>query len=395
MERQSLGVTACMAVALLCVSFYVMRKHRPMCWPTRALLCVCVFINVLAAGFVTLCMLESPLLNVLLGKEATHPPAYFKSFILNLIEQGTAGECRKPGEVKFAGPEVNMVHYIWVTQDPGCDIELKDWYHCAVESVLSHLDGIPVVIWIVQPPKDVLPAEQQKGWQPCDRAGNISVLTRHGMRNVTTRPITIGNSTSLEKWYRAAGNAHMLFTSKLDIQEISDFFRIFVLQQHGGLYMDFDYMVANPRLRFIEDGAGREFRDHRRFGGHAVANSFLKFTKGSPVLDDIAADMRYQLMHDMPHIQGDFSYFGMGSVTRTYLKHRFRDGCEHMQWVAFGRNTVFKNGCMGLETGIFVGLHWKLSGRNENTCHSAVLALRLSCPASLSAYDVTHGYAKL
>eukprot|EP00927_Polykrikos_kofoidii_P073577 TRINITY_DN69606_c0_g1_i1.p1 TRINITY_DN69606_c0_g1~~TRINITY_DN69606_c0_g1_i1.p1 ORF type:complete len:382 (-),score=22.49 TRINITY_DN69606_c0_g1_i1:497-1642(-) len=349
-------------------------------------------------GWISLAAVEAPMLNRLTGMEDNHPPAYFKALTLNVLEQRIAGECREPAEVRFTGPEINMVHYIWVTTEPGCNVKLRDGYNCALESALKWLPGIPITIWIVQPPTLFVEAKNWTSWRACSRDGHIAVQTREGKRNVTTRPIVVADDTTLGMWYSDPENALFLWTFKprgVPMAEISDFFRIFVLQQHGGLYMDFDYVLISPQVRFIEDGAGREFgpKDSRRFGGHAVANSFLKFSKGSRAIHDIAADMLKRIADRFnPH---DFSYIGMGSVTRTYLEDRFRKGCSHMNWTGYGRQTVFKNACEDFQNGIMIGMHMKMWRRRNDTCIGAVQAYQLSCPLMLSAWDATYGHIRL
>jgi len=346
--------------------------------------------------FLSLVAVEAPVLNAIVGLPANHPPAYFKSVALGILEQAVVGECRKPGDLRFTGPEVSALHYVWVTKQSGCTVKLKDWYHCALESALVNLPGIPITIWIVQPPIAIIPPTERTSWRACDRDGHIAVQTSNGLHNVSIRPIVIANSTTLGIWYNEPEHAHFLWTFKPSVPEaeLSDFFRILLLQQYGGLYTDFDYAFISPQVRFIEDGAGREFTDGpKRFGGHQVANSFLKFSKGSHGLSDIATDMLKRVSDRYnPH---DFSYIGMGSVTRTYLDSRFRKGCSQMDWTAYGRKTVFKNSCEDFDSGIMIGMHWKLGNRNNQTCRGALQALRLSCPASLALWDATHGYARV
>jgi len=382
-----------------------------------SLTCVCFFLVVfLVVGFtffIGAVAFELPVLSTLAERYMTvserfgvhyparrrqDPPAYVKSAVLNVIQQGLLGECRAPGSVYFTGPEINAMHYIWVTTQPGCTLKLKDEYYCAVESALEHLPGIPLTIWIVQPPQAYVTAKITTSWWACDRLGHIPIPTRSGVRNVTTRPIVVTNRSILGRWYSEPENCFFLWTFKprVPFAEISDFFRVLVLQQYGGLYTDFDFVLISPQIRFIEDGAGQEYTGVKSLGGHSVANSFLKFSIGSSALDDISMDMLKRIGDGWAPIT--FSYFGMASVTSTYLDHRIRKGCSHMAWTAYGRKTIFKmseDECVDFETGVVISMHKKLQNRNNNTCQGVVNAFRLSCPVALSKWDSKHGIARV
>ena len=380
----------------------------------RFVLCVLPVFTVVAL-FVGLILFEAPVVGILSEEIlkvpmffglhipdpplATDPPAYIKSGLLNVVEQSLLGECRAPGQVSFTGPEINAVHFIWVTTESGCAVNLKTEHYCAIESSLEHLPGIPITLWIAQPPIAYIKAKNHTAlpWSPCDRNVSKSVPTRMGVRNVTGRPLVATNATILGRWYNEPGHALFLWTFKqtVPLAELSDFHRILILQQYGGLYTDLDYQIISPQVRFIEDGAGREFTGLKGFGGHAVSNAFLKFSLGSPVLDDIAMDMIQRI--DDRWNPWSFGYIGMGSVTRTYLSHRFRKGCSRIAWAAYGRKTVFQmswSDCADFRDNVVVGLHWKLQNRNNDTCQEVVRALQLACPVALSIWDKAHGFAR-
>jgi hypothetical protein len=98
----------------------------------------------------------------------------------------------------------------------------------------------------------------------------------------------------------------------------SDVLRLWVLREHGGLYMDSDLLVTAPIDRFLENRFFTGFETYR--GNVTVAGWFLAAEKGCEVVSDLLAE--YDAI-PFVHPDGSFDMVPNTSRIARYFSEKF------------------------------------------------------------------------
>lgn len=209
----------------------------------RLFLCMTVCASAVATAIAYLIAEESPLLNRIL----TAPPAYTKASAILALRGGLwdAGFEDMPLQPRAA----NDLHLLHATKDRGCHVQLKTHNKCALEAIARTTPPhVNIHFWLFQPPGEVM----DPGWSACQTGQDIRIPGSDA--RFMMKPLLVEKRNRLGVWYHQGNHTRELWASYGAMR--TDFARLYVLEVHGGIYLDLDVVVGDPRVFFLQDGAG-------------------------------------------------------------------------------------------------------------------------------------------
>eukprot|EP00392_Amoebophrya_sp_AT5.2_P004869 g4878.t1 len=310
--------------------------HQTLCINNRVTRCglavFCFFFVANIAG-VSMLLLELPVMNTLLGFEPGRQPVANHKYTA-ILYAATLGKGVQSDDSAspFQETKADPIHLIFSSKKKNCIKKLDKGYLCPMESMLTnfaygqergkskptaaagagaadekkmddHAGG--VILWNFQP-DSVSCAETQ-------------AFTVGGYKNVAVRNLHIDREgkSKFGEWYHARNNSAELWS--LSLRVVTNFARYYLLSVYGGLYLDVDIAVLDPKIAYLKNGIS--LQGHDPTSAHRLNNAVLRLPRDSLFLD-LAYDDWIARIEEYKRNTRFFAHLGPGLITRTWVAYQ-------------------------------------------------------------------------